>query len=124
MISLEDRIIEKQLVFAGRVASLELESCGRQAWNMVEQNIPPWVNKIMTLTNEVGLDGEILRIDQRTWKTEVNEAVAERDRRKWQKEWEIRVFEKIYRSIEKKKFEEWLDGRTVFKIRAGIEQRG
>ena len=85
MISLEDRIIEKQLVFAGRVASLEPGSCGRQAWNMVEQKIPPWVNKIMTLTNEVGLDGEILRIDQRTWKTEVKEAVAERDRRKWQK---------------------------------------
>ena len=36
-ISLENRIIEKKLVFAGRVASLEPERWARQAWNMARR---------------------------------------------------------------------------------------
>ena len=63
-ISLENRIIEKKLVFAGRVVSLEPERWARQAWNMAEEKGLPWVSKIIALTVEVGLDGASLRIGQ------------------------------------------------------------
>ena len=55
-ISLENKIIEEKLVFAGWVASLEPENWARQAWNMAEEKRLPWVNKIIRLTKELGLD--------------------------------------------------------------------
>ena len=82
-ISLESRIIEKKLVFAGRVASLEQERWARQAWNMSEEKGLPWVSKKIALTVELGLDGASLRIGQIMWKIEVKSEVTERDRQKW-----------------------------------------
>ena len=49
-ISLENRIMEKKLVFAGRVASLEPTRWARQAWNMAEEKGLPWMSKIIALT--------------------------------------------------------------------------
>ena len=121
-ISLENRIMEKKLVFAGRVASLERERWARQAWNMAEEKGLPWMGKINAMTEEVGLEGERLRLGQSTWKMEVKSAVTERDRRKWQEGMGNKSTLEKYRSKEEKKFEEWLDreeGRTVFNIRAG-----
>ena len=83
-ISLENRITEKKLVFAGRVALLEQERWARQARNMAEEKGLPWMSKIIALTEEVGLEGASLRLGQSTWKMEVKSAVAERDRRKWE----------------------------------------
>ena len=42
------------------------------------------MGKINAMTEEVGLEGESLRLGQSTWKMEVKSAVTERDRRKWQ----------------------------------------
>ena len=120
--SLESRIIEKKLIFAGRVASLEPENWTRQAWNMVERKSLPWANKIRALTEEVGLGGERVRIGQGTWKAEVQVAVDERDRLKWREGMENKSTLEKYRSKEEKSFEDWLDreeGRIVFNIRAG-----
>ena len=72
--SLESRIIEKKLIFAGRVASLEPENWTRQAWNMAERKRLPWANEIIVLAEEVGLGGERVRIGQGTWKAEVKVA--------------------------------------------------
>ena len=121
-ISLENRIMEKKLVFAGRVASLERERWARQAWNMAEEKGLPWMGKINAMAEEVGLEGERLRLGQSTWKMEVKSAVTERDRRKWQEGMGNKSTLEKYRSKEEKQFEEWLDreeGRTVFNIRAG-----
>ena len=120
--SLESRIIEKKLIFAGRVASLEPENWTRQAWNMAERKELPWANKIRALTEEVGLGGERVRIGQGTWKAEVQVAVDERDRLKWREGMENKSTLEKYRSKEEKSFEDWLDreeGRIVFNIRAG-----
>ena len=86
-ISLENRIIEKKLVFADRVASPEPERWARQAWNMAEEKGLPLVNKIIALTEEVGLEGASLRRGQRTWIMEVKSAVTERDRRMARGDW-------------------------------------
>ena len=48
-ISLEYRIIEKKLVFAGRVASPGAESWARQVGNITEEKRLPWARRIMTL---------------------------------------------------------------------------
>ena len=106
---LENRIIEKKLIFAGRVASLEPENWARQAWNMAVSKRLPWANKIIALAEEVGLGGERVRIGQGTWKAEVKVAVDERDRLKWQEGMENKSTLEKYRSKEEKRFEEWLD---------------
>ena len=58
-ISLENGIMEKKLVFAGRVASLEQERWARQAWNMAEEKGLPWMSKINAMTEEVGLGEQV-----------------------------------------------------------------
>ena len=121
-VSFENRVMEKKLVFAGRVASLERERWARQAWNMAEEKGLPWMGIINVMTEEVGLEGESLRLGRNTWKMEVKSAVTERDKRKWQEGMRNKSMLEKYRSKEEKKFEEWLDreeGRTVFNIRAG-----
>ena len=120
--SLESRIIEKKLIFAGRVASLEPENWTRQAWNMAERKRLLWANKIRALAEEVGLGGERVRIGQGTWKAVVQVAVDERYRLKWREGMENKSTLEKYRSKEEKSFEDWLDreeGRIVFNIRAG-----
>ena len=52
--SLENRIIEKKFIFAGRVASLEPENWARQAWNMVVSKRLRWANEITALAEKVG----------------------------------------------------------------------
>ena len=103
--SLENRITEKKLVFAGRIASLEPERWARQAWNMAEEKGLRWVSKIIALTKEVGLEGANLRLGKSTWKMEVNSAVKERDRRTWQEWMGNKSTLDKYRSKEEKKFE-------------------
>ena len=105
--SLENRRIEKKLIFAGRVASLEPEKGTRQAWNMAGKKRLPWVNKITALAKEVGLGGDRVRIGQGTWKAEVKVAVDERNGLKWQEGMENKSTLEKYKSKEEKRFEEW-----------------